>query len=69
MNVVKDASGDDRVERPGLVEILQGDATEDRSLGSIRVNCQDVVACGGKRGRDAAFVSAADLQDPPWGTG
>ena len=63
IQVVEDTPGDDGVERPLVVELLERDAAVERPLRSVRVDGEHVVAGLGQNRRDTALAAAADLQD------
>ena len=62
-DVVHRQRGDDGVEQPRLGEVLEWDAAEERSLGSDRIDGNDLVP--GRRDRKGEITdgAAANLQD------
>ena len=64
IDVMEDAAGDDCIERPGIVELLQGDLPVEGTLGRTWIDREHVVAGGGQRRRDTALVATADLEHP-----
>ena len=64
LDVVQHPPGDDRVERPRLVQLLERDPPVERSLGRLGIDGEDVVAGRGKLARDTALVATAHLQHP-----
>lgn len=62
LDVVERATGDNRVERAGIVERLDRGPPEDPPIGSIRVDGEQLVALGVQPARELA-VAAAHLED------
>lgn len=64
MDVVHDAPGDNSVERPRLIELLERDPPIQLPVGRVGVDRKDVVAGCRKCGRDSPFPATADLEYP-----
>jgi signal transduction histidine kinase len=62
VHVVKDAAGDDRIERPVVVESLERHAPVHGAFRCFRIDRQDVVAGPGERGSHAPLAPATDLE-------
>ncbi len=62
---MQDATGDDCIERPGIVQLLQRDLPVERSLRGMWIDREHVITGGRQRRSDPAFTAAADLEDPP----
>ena len=62
VDVVEDTPPDDGIERSGVVEVFQCDLAVERTLGSFGIDRQYVVTLRGQLRRNAAVVTAADLE-------
>jgi hypothetical protein len=63
---MENAAGDDRVEGNRIVELLERDTAVERTVRSIGVDRQDVVACGRERGSYASLCSTSHLEHATW---
>jgi hypothetical protein len=61
--MVEDAGGDYRVERAGVVELLERGLSVQRPGRRVRVDGEAVVTGGGEGRRDAALAATPDLED------
>jgi hypothetical protein len=64
IDVMEDAGGYDCIERPGIVQLLEGDLPIEGTFRRTWIDREHVVAGGGQRRRDTALVATADLEHP-----
>jgi len=64
IDVMQDAAGDDCIERPGIIQFLQGDLPVEGTLRRMWIDREHVVTSGGQRRCDTAFMATADLEHP-----
>ena len=62
MDVMQDAARDDRIERTGIVQLLQSDLPVERSLRGVWIDREHVVTRGCERWGNTALAAAADLE-------
>jgi hypothetical protein len=65
IDVMQNATGDDCIERPGVVQLLQGDLPVEGTLRGVWIDRDHVIAGGCEHRSDPALAAAADLEDPP----
>jgi signal transduction histidine kinase len=65
IHVVQDSAGNDRIEGPGVVELLERDAPVELPLRSLGIDGEHVVTGGSEVRSDTALVAAADFEHTP----
>jgi hypothetical protein len=64
IDVMQDPPGDHCIERPGIVQLLEGDLPIEGTFRRTWIDREHVVAGSGQRRRDTALIATADLEHP-----